>query len=59
MTKKTYTVQEAAELLGWSQFSIYGAIRRGTLDPRIRVIRAGRGIRLAKADVDALIGEAA
>lgn len=56
--KLTYTVQEAAELLGWSPFSIYGAIRRGTLDPRIRVIRAGQSIRLAKKDIDALIGEA-
>lgn len=57
--KLTYTVAEAAELLGMSKFSIYGAIRRGTFDPRIRVIRAGQSIRLAKADVDALIGEAA
>ena len=56
---RTYTVAEAAEILGISKFTIYGTIRRGTFDPRIRIIRVGNRILLNAADVDRLAGAAA
>lgn len=52
----TYTVPEAAELLGVSDTTLYDLIRRGRIG--LRVHRIGRQLRISKALLDAyLAGE--
>lgn len=51
MEKQTYTVREAAALLGIPQSTLYQVIRDGRLDERITPVRFGSSIRIPKRDV--------
>lgn len=50
----TYSVTEAAELLGISRSTAYECIRRG----EIPALSLGRRVVIAKATIDALVGAA-
>jgi excisionase family DNA binding protein len=54
VTAATYTVEELAELLRVSEWSLYSSVRGGTSP--VPAIRVGRRIVFAKAAVDHLLG---
>lgn len=51
--RRTYTVDEAARLLGIGRATAYEAVRRGELPS----LRLGRRIVIPRAALDALVGE--
>jgi excisionase family DNA binding protein len=54
MERRTYTVTEAATVLGISRTSAYERVRAGEL----RALRLGRRIVITRAVVDAMLGGA-
>jgi excisionase family DNA binding protein len=54
MNRRTYTVTEAARILGISRSSAYEAVRRG----EIASITIGHRIVIARATIDELLGDA-
>lgn len=56
MTPVTYTVREAADLLGISERQVYRLVDRGVLP---KVPDLGRLTRIPRAAVDELVGSAA
>ena len=49
---RTYTLKEAADILGYPRSTAYDLVRRGEFP--VAVIRGARTIRVAKALVDAI-----
>ena len=52
--KATYTAQELAQLLGVSEWSVYEAVRSGTIP--FQPIRIGRRIIWPRAAIDKALG---
>ena len=52
MDRRTYSVEEVAEILGISRNSAYAAVSNGEL----KSVRIGRRIIIPKTEVDALLG---
>ncbi len=52
LAPRTYTVDQAAKLLGVSRDAVYDAVARG----EIRYLRFGRAIRIPKVVIDEMVG---
>ena len=51
MERKTYKIEEVAEILGIGKASLYAAVRKGELP----AIRLGKRIVVSRATIDALL----
>jgi len=51
--RSVYTIAEAAEILGFAAPTLYERLRNGTLN--LKAVRLGRGMRVTKASVDAVL----